>query len=47
VAAGNNDPGLDSPDPGNDPAPDTTQVDDPGFDQGSDGFGGDGGFQDV
>jgi len=47
VAAGNNDPGLDSPDPGNDPAPDTTQVDDPGFDQGNDGFGGDGGFQDV
>ena len=44
VAAGNNDPGQDSPDPGND----TTQVDDPGFDQGSDGFGGDGGgFQDV
>jgi hypothetical protein len=47
VAAGNNDPGLDSPDPGNDPALDTTQVDDPGFDQGNDGFGGDGGFQDV
>ena len=44
VAAGNNDPGPDSPDPAND----TTQVDDPGFDQGSDGFGGDGGgFQDV
>jgi hypothetical protein len=39
VAAGNNDPGQGSPDPGND----TTQVDDPGFDQGSDG----GGFQDV
>jgi uncharacterized protein len=43
VAAGNNDPGQDSPDPGND----TTQVDDPGFDQGSDGFGDGGGFQDV
>ena len=35
------------PDPGNDPALDTTQVDDPGFDQGNDGFGDDGGFQDV
>ena len=43
VAAGNNDPGQDSPDPGND----TTQVDDPGFDQGNDGFGDGGGFQDV
>ena len=41
VSAGNNDPG-------NDPGHDTTQVDDPGFDQGSDGFGdGGGGFQDV
>ncbi len=45
VAAGNNDPGQDSPDPGNDPSLDTTQVDDPGFDQG--GFGDDGGFQEV
>jgi hypothetical protein len=43
VATGNNDPGQDSPDPGND----TTQVDDPGFDQGNDGFGDGGGFQDV
>ena len=43
VAAGNNDPGQDSPDPGSD----TTQVDDPGFDQGGDGFGDGGGFQDV
>jgi hypothetical protein len=42
VATGNNDPGQDSPDPGND----TTQVDDPGFDQGDDGGDG-GGFQDV
>jgi hypothetical protein len=41
VAGGNNDPGQDSPDFGND----TTQVDDPGFDQGSGGDGG--GFQDV
>ncbi len=31
VAAGSNDPGQDSPDPSND----TTQVDDPGFDQGT------------
>ena len=38
---------VSAPDPGNDPSPDTTQVDDPGFDQGSDGFGDDNGFQDV
>ena len=43
VAASNNDPGQDSPDPGSD----ATQVDDPGFDQGGDGFGDGGGFQDV
>jgi hypothetical protein len=47
VSAGTNDPGLNSPDPGNDPALDTTQVDGPGFDQGSDSFGDGGGFQDV
>ncbi|HSY89365.1 MAG TPA: DUF2076 domain-containing protein [Verrucomicrobiae bacterium] len=36
---------VSAPDPGNDPSLDTTQVDDPGFDQG--GLGDDNGFQDV
>jgi len=36
---------VSAPDPGNDPSLDTTQVEDPGFDQG--GFGDDSGFQDV
>jgi hypothetical protein len=47
VAAGNSDPGQGAVDPGNDPSLDTTQVDDPGFDRGGDGFGDGGGFQDV